>query len=412
MNEPARKRAAVETYARNESILRRTARRYSLCADDADDALQRGLEIFLCKAPTEDPRELIKWMQTVVKREALAVRYERVRDLAGPAAARSAAEEDWTALLPADSAGPAERVERREEIARSREALLALRPQELRVLTLRAEGYSYVEISELTGYSQTKVNRCLSEGRERYRQLVARSEDGRRCVELRPLLSAFCDGEARAEEVAQVREHLRACVHCRSTLRAYRAAPAAAAALAPVLPLDRSLWERARDAISELAARLGGDAGEPATQVAGGGAGGLGVAGLAKVAAICVGTAGGAAACVAGGIVPAPLGLGADGERPQQLERRLAELPPPAADPQAEPAPAAAPPEPQAEPEREPKRDRSAPAAAPAESEPVAEPEPVSSSTEYVPPPAPEPAPEPAPVVSSGGGSPAGEFGP
>ena len=31
----ARKRAAVETYARNEAALRRTARRYSLCADDA-----------------------------------------------------------------------------------------------------------------------------------------------------------------------------------------------------------------------------------------------------------------------------------------------------------------------------------------------------------------------------------------
>src|SRR4051795_10150834 len=47
----ARKRAAVETYARNETTLRRTARRFSLCEDDADDALQRALEILLRKAP-------------------------------------------------------------------------------------------------------------------------------------------------------------------------------------------------------------------------------------------------------------------------------------------------------------------------------------------------------------------------
>jgi DNA-directed RNA polymerase specialized sigma24 family protein len=70
----ARKRAAVETYARHEAALRRTARRYSLCADDAEDALQRGLEILLRKAPTEDPRDLVRWTQTVVKHEALAVR--------------------------------------------------------------------------------------------------------------------------------------------------------------------------------------------------------------------------------------------------------------------------------------------------------------------------------------------------
>ena len=85
--EAARKRAAIETYSRHEDALRRTARRYSLCADDADDALQRALEILLLKAPTDDPRELIRWTQTVVKHEALAVRRDRERILSGPAAA-------------------------------------------------------------------------------------------------------------------------------------------------------------------------------------------------------------------------------------------------------------------------------------------------------------------------------------
>ena len=89
LDSAARKRAAVETYAQNEAVLRRLARRYSLCADDAEDALQRGLEILLRKAPTEDPRELIKWMQTVVRHEALAIRKERELTLAGPAAESS-----------------------------------------------------------------------------------------------------------------------------------------------------------------------------------------------------------------------------------------------------------------------------------------------------------------------------------
>jgi RNA polymerase sigma factor (sigma-70 family) len=408
LDEPARKRVAVETYARNETTLRRTAHRYSLCADDADDALQRGLEILLRKAPSDDPRELIKWMQTVVKHEALAIRRERERVLAGPPGG-DGGDDDWIASLPASSDGPPERAERREAIARSREALRGLKPHELRALSLLAEGYSYLEIGEITGYSQTKVNRCLAEGRARFRKLIAGSEDGSRCAELAPLLSAFCDGEAEPEEAARVREHLRVCGHCRSALRAYRAAPAAAAALAPSIPLDRSLWERAHDALTGLAARFGGGAGEPASQVAGGGAGVAGVAALAKTAAICVGAAGGAAACVAGGVFPSPIDLAGEGERPR-LERHVADLPAPEpVTPKVEYAPA--PPEPEPKRKSRPERDRSsAQPAPPLESEPVAEPAPASSgdAIEYAPP----PAPEPAPVTSSGSGSPAGEFGP
>jgi RNA polymerase sigma factor (sigma-70 family) len=155
----ARNRAAVETFARHEAALRRTAQRYSLCADDADDALQRGLEILLQKAPSNDPRVLVRWTQTVVKHEALAVRAERERILAGPAAEPASDSEDWVSLLPTEADGPAEQAERRETVERSREALATLKPQELRALTLLAEGYSYREISQITGYSSTKIGR-------------------------------------------------------------------------------------------------------------------------------------------------------------------------------------------------------------------------------------------------------------
>jgi RNA polymerase sigma factor (sigma-70 family) len=409
----ARKRAAVETYARNETTLRRTARRYSLCEDDAEDALQRALEILLRKAPAVDPQELLRWTQTVVKHEALAVRRERERMLSAPAGGAGAAE-DWLALLPARSDGPAEKAERRETIARSREAL---KPQELRALTLLAAGYSYAEIGEITSWSRTKINRCLAEGRERFRGLISRSEDGSRCEELRPLLSAFCDGEVRAEEVGRLREHLRACGHCRATLRAYRAAPGAAAALAPTLPLQRSLLERMHDACAQLAARFGSGRGEAASHLAsGGGAGGAGVAALAKAAAVCIGTAGGAAACVAGGLVPGPLQADADATRPAPVERRAERAARPLAatvDYEPAPEPVASPqPEPKPTPKRHPEP---APEAAPATAEPApeaSEPAASSGAVEYAPPPAPEPAPEPTPVESSGGGNPAGEFGP
>jgi RNA polymerase sigma factor (sigma-70 family) len=406
--EGARKRAAIETYSRHEAALRRTARRYSLCDDDADDALQRGLEILLRKAPTDDPRELIRWTQTVVKHEALAVRRERERILGAAPTPVESKDGDWVALIPTDADGPPERAERQEAIARSREALRALKPQELRALALLAEGYSYAEIGEITGYSQTKVNRCLAEGRERFRTLVSRSEDGKRCAEMRPLISAFCDSEAGGAETTTLREHLRACQHCRATMRAYRAAPAAVASLVPPLPGGRSLLSRVHDSLADLVGRFGAGTGESATsQVAvAGGSRGAGTVALAKAVALCLGTAGGAAACAATGVIPVPFAL--EREHPQaRLERQA--VPPVTPEASAEPAvgyevePEPAPPAAvrQEGADEAPPTPGSAPGAAPAAS---------SGAVEYLPPP--PPASPPSGSEGSGGDDPAGEFGP
>lgn len=406
----ARRKAAAALFARHQGTLRRTARRYSLCADDADDALQRALELVLTKAPTDDPQELIRWAQTVTKHEALAVRQGRERVLS-PASGHS--QGDWVEAIPARSAGPAERAEQRETLARSREALKALKPAELRALSLLAEGYSYLEIGRITGFSQTKINRVLAEGRERFRRLVLGSEDGSRCVELRPQLSAFCDGKLGGEEVQALREHLRACTGCRATLRAYRAAPHAAAALVPTLPTSRSLFERVHDTLAGLVSRLpgqGGADGGLSQTAAAGGARGAGAAALAKLAMICAGAAGGTAVCVATGIVPAPLDLAPRQVEAPQLERqRLDGVAVEALSEESgvayEPAP-----QPASNPgrsEREPKPPEEA-AVAPTAPAPEPAPEPTVAAESV---PSPEPA--PAPAASSGGSSSAaGEFGP
>ncbi len=328
-----RKRAAVELIAREGATLRKTALRFSICLEDAEDAYQRAMEILLLKAPDLRPRELARWTQTVVKHEALAIRANRERLLGGPAEGESEGEAvDLVALIPAPGDGPDVRTERQERVARSREALQALKPAELRALTLLAAGYSYAEIGEITGWTRTKINRSLAEGRERFRRIVAGSENGSRCTELAPLLSAFCDGEAGAEDAALVREHLRACAACRAAMRSYRTAPATVAALAPALPASRSLLERGQDLLAGLYSRLPGGGGAAESSVgqvaAAGGTRGAGMAALAKLLAVCAGTVGGAAACVATGVVPAPLGLAPDHQRAPKVEhasRRLLE---------------------------------------------------------------------------------------
>ena len=402
----ARKRAAVELIGRHERALKRTARRFSLDAEDAEDAYQRALEILLTKAPTTDPRELIRWTQTVTKHEAMAVRESREKLLG----ANIPRDDDYDPLasVAAGGDGPEERAARSEAVARSREALAALKPAELRALSLLASGCSYAEIGRITGFSQTKVNRVLAEGRERFRGLFASSEDGTRCRELRPLLSAFCDGEAGAADAATVRAHLRACAGCRATMRAYRAAPRVAAGLVPALPASRSLFERLHDTVGGLWSRVAGS-GEAADSAAGvataGGTRGVGMAALAKLATLCAGAAGGAA-CLATGVVPTP--LVADDPQPRPAIERQVEAPAEAGPPEAEAEPEPAP-EADAQPHHDGRGSATQSTALP------------TGAVEYEPPPAPVEAEAPAPSApesatpsssSGSAGTAAGEFGP
>lgn len=153
---------AVDLLGEHVHAFRRTARRVSLCADDADDALGRATLILLEKAPAHAPDRLAAWMHLVTKREALAIRCERERLLSAELAER-----------PSSEPCPAERAERREWAHGRARVLLRLKPDERRALVLSGEGYSYAEISELNGWTYTKVNRCLTEGRARMRQLAA-----------------------------------------------------------------------------------------------------------------------------------------------------------------------------------------------------------------------------------------------
>ena len=127
-----------------------TARRYSASPHDAEDAYQRAAEILLTHRPTGSDDELCRWLRTTTKHEALAIRRHRRRVV--PAG------ESETVPEPAgDSSDAHDHAERFERLRLGAEALGRLKPQEVRCLLLKAEGYSYQEICEITGFSYTKV---------------------------------------------------------------------------------------------------------------------------------------------------------------------------------------------------------------------------------------------------------------
>src|SRR5215207_5362678 len=303
----SRRRAASALIDSHDHVFRRTARRYSICADDAEDAYQRALEILLTKAPPIEGDALVRWMQTVTKRESLAVRRQRER-LFGPPrtpAHDDDADRDPLEFIASESPGPNDRLARRERVARSGEALRALKPQEVRALTLKAQGYSYAEIGEITGWSYTKINRCMAEGRKRFLRAFADIEQGRRCEELAPALSELADGEGANGSTEAVEFHLRSCAACRAKLRAYRAVPGKLFDLLPGGPvLDHSMDGHPHEWIAERAVAVvdklretgyallargggGGGSGEVTALAAAGGTRGAGVAVVAKVLATC-----------------------------------------------------------------------------------------------------------------------------
>jgi RNA polymerase sigma factor (sigma-70 family) len=191
------------------------ARRHSLCSADADDAVQRALEILLRRADRVQPATALSWLRTVVKHEAMAVRSSRLR-LVG------AAEVDLDAREAVELPGPSERATDRERAHRALAALATLKRDEARALVLQAAGRTYAEIEAETGWSHTKVNRALTEGRAAFRALVTALETGDECARHAALLLALARGSAPADAVVTLRAHLRACGACRARLAELR----------------------------------------------------------------------------------------------------------------------------------------------------------------------------------------------
>ena len=96
----------------------------------------------------------------------------------------------------------------------------------------------------------TKVNRCITEGRKRFLRLYEELETGAECERLAPVLASLAAGEASAEELLDIRPHLRNCPGCRATVRALHASRlrrvTALLPLGAVVEPVRGLFERLR----------------------------------------------------------------------------------------------------------------------------------------------------------------------
>jgi RNA polymerase sigma factor (sigma-70 family) len=288
----------LRTVAAHADSLLRTALRCSLCPDDAQDAYQRGLEIFMAHAERLDPERAAGWLHVVVKREAHAIRRSRQK-LVGPT------DVDLDTHQARSVPTPDEQLATFDLIGRSAEALQRLKPQELRALWLRAQGHSYNDIGAMTGWSYTKVNRCLTEGRRSFLERYADIESGAECERWLPVISAMVDGEATSEQLVELRPHLRNCPGCRATLRTLQDSSAPLAAVMPI-PLLAATTDSAEH-VSNLLTRI--------YEMVVGGLHDRAATSITKVQAVVEATAAGKAAAIAGAAAAVASGSYATVER-------------------------------------------------------------------------------------------------
>lgn len=149
--------AAEELFRRHHArIIRLLQARLGVPRELAEDACGLAWLQLLRLQPGGD--RIVGWLYTVAKHEAFTLLARDGREIASehlPAVATGADIDDL--------------VDARLTLA----LIPRLKPQQRLVLLLRAEGYSYNSICQLTGRTYTWVNRHISEGRQALRRLIA-----------------------------------------------------------------------------------------------------------------------------------------------------------------------------------------------------------------------------------------------
>lgn len=219
--------AVARIVAKHGQEMLAIARAHSAIATDAEDAYQSALEALITKAPTDDEDQLGAWLNVVTRNEALMI-LRRRKHVALSSFDEIAATFE-SAAVPME-----ERIVEDESRGQRREALQRLKPDQLRCLLLKAEGYRYAEISAITGFTYASVNRYLTEGRRACRTALGNIASGGECKRLEPVLSLIADDEATSMQLADANMHLAHCAACRAVLIEFRTAPSRIAALFPV----------------------------------------------------------------------------------------------------------------------------------------------------------------------------------
>ena len=167
----------------NDALMRRVRAAVHTTEEIVEDACSIAWAQFLRHQP--DRPTCRAWLMTTATREAWSLdrRRRQTRSLS------STAEDGWIAGEPMD---PRDQIELRDELDAAVQVLEQLPPRLRRIAFLRATGYRYTEISEITGDSRTRISQLVRRANDHIREALEELDDPmvsapRRAIRLRQL---------------------------------------------------------------------------------------------------------------------------------------------------------------------------------------------------------------------------------
>jgi RNA polymerase sigma factor (sigma-70 family) len=148
---------AGELYPANQRRLLAIATRNSPTPQDAEEALHDAFALFIQNFDPDSDAPPVAWLTLTLKRRCWAAARHQLP--------LQPNDQDTLSGPPNHQTPTDELVELAHEATLIRRAFQTLKPQERRALSLLALGYTYRDIADLTGWTYTKVNRCITEGR-------------------------------------------------------------------------------------------------------------------------------------------------------------------------------------------------------------------------------------------------------
>jgi DNA-directed RNA polymerase specialized sigma24 family protein len=146
---------------------------------DADDALSDASVAFLRFYNGPAGVDALRYMMVCVRTAAWAIARRRRRFEERDAGGVICEEAHLRHVdrIPDPDQEIDERYARIDFVRRGKDLLAQLKPDERTAIAMFAFGFSYEEIGRRKGWSHRKVSRCLVEGRERLRELLAAEGD-------------------------------------------------------------------------------------------------------------------------------------------------------------------------------------------------------------------------------------------
>jgi RNA polymerase sigma factor (sigma-70 family) len=166
-------RLAGEIYEEHHAYLLRIARRNAATPADAEEAVQDTFVYFISDYDPQLGAPPLAWLTLTMKRRCWRLREGAHLDRRIGADPEGEHEEP-TALIERQANRSRPVAERVAECDEARRRLRGLKPDERTAIGMVAAGCTYQEVGQIRGWTYSKVNRCLYEGRSALRREVAR----------------------------------------------------------------------------------------------------------------------------------------------------------------------------------------------------------------------------------------------